>query len=295
MNSKNSRRGACDRCRGQKLACSFRSPANVARLSDPVFISDSRFQRNEIPCERCARAKVECYSVRPARKTVVSNRTRNRRATGTQSFPTRLSPVTQQENLSVICPSTNKSVAKLTPLSDVQLLNRARESNTANAYNAESNRQARETHTSSTMSTMSSEWVPYAQNDGIGWNDSDLNFCRDSMIDSLGDNSTVDLTGEASSVDWNPHLFDIEANLNQTGSTRRASSDPRHQSDSDYRTDSSGKTQRAIHHFPTQKSNSATSCTTKLARLNEMLLSEKHSLEDTPTQRDLESSQLSIG
>ena len=296
MNSKNSRRGACDRCRGQKLACSFRSPANVTRLSNPVFISDSRFQRNDIPCERCARAKVECYSVRPARRTVVSDRTRNKRAIGTRSYPVRPSPVTQQDNYLVISPSAStKAVAELTPHPNVQPLNPARESNMANAYSAESNRQTRETHTSSTMSTTSSEWVPYAQNDDIGWNDSDLNFCQDPMMDSLGDHNTIELTDKTSSVDWNPQLFDIEASLNQTEFTRHTLSNPRNQSDPDYRTNSSGKIQRPLHGSSAQKPDLATPCTTELARLNEMLLSAKNSLEDTSTQRDCESGQLSIG
>src|SRR3954470_1584786 len=53
-------RGACDRCRGQKLRC-----VGLSGLM-PTFESKGRLQRNEKPCDRCRKAQVECYSVRPA-------------------------------------------------------------------------------------------------------------------------------------------------------------------------------------------------------------------------------------
>ncbi|KAL3421185.1 C6 finger domain-containing protein [Phlyctema vagabunda] len=53
-------RGACDRCRGQKLRC-----IGLSGLM-PAFESEGRIQRNEKPCDRCRKAQVECFSVRPA-------------------------------------------------------------------------------------------------------------------------------------------------------------------------------------------------------------------------------------
>lgn len=55
MESNSSRRSACDRCRGQKLRC--------VGLGNPIFDSQSRHIRNEIPCDRCRKVQVECYSV----------------------------------------------------------------------------------------------------------------------------------------------------------------------------------------------------------------------------------------
>jgi hypothetical protein len=62
-------RGACDRCRGQKLRC-----VGLSGLM-PTFKSEGRLQRNEKPCDRCRKAQVECYSVRPAsrRKSSISS------------------------------------------------------------------------------------------------------------------------------------------------------------------------------------------------------------------------------
>jgi hypothetical protein len=59
-------RGACDRCRGQKLRC-----VGLSGLM-PTFESEGRLQRNEKPCDRCRKAQVECYSVRPASRKTAS-------------------------------------------------------------------------------------------------------------------------------------------------------------------------------------------------------------------------------
>lgn len=79
MENKNNRRGACDRCRGQKLRC--------VGAADPIVISGSRFQRNQTPCERCKRAKVDCYSVRPVSRRPGSgfDQSDERQANGSQA------------------------------------------------------------------------------------------------------------------------------------------------------------------------------------------------------------------
>ncbi|KAH7323770.1 hypothetical protein BKA65DRAFT_567628 [Rhexocercosporidium sp. MPI-PUGE-AT-0058] len=66
MEDETGRQAACNRCRGQKLRC--------IGVINPIFKSRSRLQRSEIPCERCKRVKVVCYSIRPApRRTLNSD------------------------------------------------------------------------------------------------------------------------------------------------------------------------------------------------------------------------------
>ncbi|KAM3079625.1 hypothetical protein ACMFMG_006037 [Clarireedia jacksonii] len=74
-------RGACDRCRGQKLRC-----VGLSGLM-PTFESEGRLQRNEKPCDRCRKAQVECYSVRPAsrrKSSISSNRLEEKSGHGAQ-------------------------------------------------------------------------------------------------------------------------------------------------------------------------------------------------------------------
>ncbi|OCK74420.1 hypothetical protein K432DRAFT_420312 [Lepidopterella palustris CBS 459.81] len=299
MNIENSRRGACDRCRGQKLRC--------VGLANPIFNPGSRFQRNGIPCERCKRAKVECYSVRPApRKVAVSDSSHDKRAVGTQSCPERPPLVVQHQRSPVPSQSTNQAVTGSKSPQNSQPINRPQRSNSANSHNGQqSHRQGQDVEPLSTLATPSSEWMTHLQDDDMDWNDvdlgtpiwmldSDLNSCQDSVVDSLGDYSMVDLTSKATSVERGSGQFDIDASFGQTGSTHHASSETQKQSSPDHRTNSSSQTRRSPHRLA-QNLESTKSCIQELGKLNEMLLHEKSSLEDASTQKGLESGQRSIG
>lgn len=276
--TENRRQGACDRCRGQKLRC--------VGLAKPIFSSGSRFQHNEIPCERCKKAKVACYSVRPAprRTTTAPDSNHDTQAAGTQSGPERR--------------SSNQTVTGSRPPQNTQ------RSNSVDSLNdQQSDQQVRDIDALSAMPTMSSEWMTYLQDHEMGcetrpWmlDSNHPNFCQDSAMDSLGDRSMIDLMSQAASVEGNPVQFAIDANFSQTGSTHHASSRRQRQSNPDRRMSSSSKTgwppQSLVQNLESTKA-----CIRALAKFNERLLHEKSSLEDASTsaQKGLESGQQFIG
>ena len=73
MEDESGRQAICDRCRGQKLRC--------VGVINPVFKARSRLQRSEVPCKRCVRAKVVCYSIRPALKRTLTSDAHNDKTT----------------------------------------------------------------------------------------------------------------------------------------------------------------------------------------------------------------------
>ncbi|KAI1170861.1 hypothetical protein F4777DRAFT_583474 [Nemania sp. FL0916] len=84
MDTENSRRSACDRCRGQKLRCV--RPSGNAQSNEELTLE---------PCERCIKAGAECVSTLPAlRKATREGRSSNVRASSrAQSDHTSLQPL----------------------------------------------------------------------------------------------------------------------------------------------------------------------------------------------------------
>ncbi|KAE8309897.1 hypothetical protein BDV41DRAFT_590772 [Aspergillus transmontanensis] len=71
MEPDTTRRSACDRCRGQKLRC--------VRLPAPAREDSPRSARSvSQPCERCKRAKVVCYTTKPASRRLPQSYARRR-------------------------------------------------------------------------------------------------------------------------------------------------------------------------------------------------------------------------
>lgn len=287
MDIDNRRRGACDRCRGQKLRC--------VGSANPIIISGSRFQRNEIPCERCKRAKVECYSAGPApRRTVTSDKNRDKQTTGPR--PER-PPVHQSS--SIFPRSPNLAAPRAEQSSNSRPFNQPQRSISANLHDdQQSDLPCQNVDVSSAMPTASTEWMAYPPGDDMDWNDlnletpiwmldSDQNSRQDSVMDSLGAHDMINQTSKATSEDWNSDQFDIDASPSlQSKSTMYHARGP--SGSPDRRTNSSSQTRRRPQQtYQTQDLESTKSCIQELARLNEILLREKSSLEEMTMQNGL--------
>jgi hypothetical protein len=149
-NNENTGLGACDRCRGQKLRCTG--------AADPVPSSDSRCQRNRIPCARCQKAKVDCFSVKPAprRPTVSHGNPTTRTKSATQS----LSSTTYQRQGSSprqLDPNQDEAFADMHFHGHPNLLQDLQQARSLGGSN---------TVPTQALSSMSDDWMmPFADND----------------------------------------------------------------------------------------------------------------------------------
>jgi hypothetical protein len=264
MNTEITGLGACDRCRGQKLRCTG--------AANPIPSPDSRYQRNQTPCARCRRAKVECFSVKPAPRRPAVSGVRSDNAQ--QSLP----PITHHQQHEAdqeraIVDRQQKDRADVLPDSCAQ------ESNAVILQ---------------PLHSMSDEWIMPFTNDGLACNDHGTatpSWALGSvtMMDNLGDHDMTDLTSRDDHVAWTSDMFDGQQATTQEGighldspvTQRHGRSQIDHEQDT-------------LQKHP-QPSRSTNRCIQDIARLNERLLVEKSGLEHTSPNNDTPLIQPSIG
>ena len=295
MNNENGQRGACDRCRGQKLRC--------VGSGKPIFDSTSRFLRNEIPCDRCKRAKVDCYSVRPAsRRPADSDRNLDQR-TNTIPPSSEKSSFSHHHRGSVSSRPKSQVAIGPKPQQNDLLFSHPQRSNSVAPHSTKQNdRQSRDPDLQSTMPTISNEWMTYLHEDEMEghdlgletppWIESNLNTCQDPVTDEMGDHNMVDLMNQAPSVEWDSDQFELDMYTDQIEPPNPASSKVRKLTSPDRGVSRPGQTRRSSQ-MSTQTPESTKSCLQELAKFNEMLLREKSSLEDASTR--FKSNRRSIG
>ena len=158
----------------QKLRC-----VGSAR---PILNPDCRFQRHEILCGRCKRARVECYSVTPA--------TRRPAASDRHPFRAPLSPRST---------TTGSETLQNGGSPHDHQRHHSRRSNN----DEESNRQTDDVDSLATLPATPSEWMIYSSAEDMSWNnldpeppiwtiDPDLNLSRESILDSLDNHRMTD-------------------------------------------------------------------------------------------------------
>ena len=299
MDISNSRRGACDRCRGQKLRCV--GPAK------PISNPGSRYQRNEIPCQRCKRAKAECYSVGPTpRRRPTLDRRHEDRVIDMRSRSEVPSIISRQQRNSLPAQSFAGAATGPVRAQNGQALNQAPQgSATSQDYDLQSYRPIPDVDTPSTMRTTSSDWTTYIQDDDMDWNDisletrsqvlgADLTLGRGSAIDNSRNQNMIDITANPTSVEWNSGHINTNTCLDNIGSINNASFNALRHSDLTHRTSLAGQSEIPSKELA-QNLESSKAGIRELARLNEKLLSGKSSFEDLSPQKGVENDQWKIG
>ena len=280
-----SRHGACDRCRGQKLRC--------VGSAQPIANPTSRVLRNAIPCDRCRRAKVDCYSVRPAPRrthtTTPLNPTPPSSERSSSSYTSRGSSVFSQ----------SRSVAARVSAPRVQqdglLFPGGDQSND---------------RLSTVQPPIAPDWITYSHEDGMGGDDdlegrtpsligeSNSHLYQDPVpvnIHEQNHHPMLDLINPTAPEDWNPDPINMDT---YPGALIQLPPSPppskvRKLTTLDGENDSRhGPPSRRLDLSPSHTTTTTTTTTTptrssihELAKLHETLLREKSHREYTLTQR----------
>ncbi|CAH0050843.1 unnamed protein product [Clonostachys solani] len=274
-NKNNNRRGACDRCRGQKLRC--------VGAADPMVISGSRFQRNQIPCERCKRAKVDCYSVRPVSRRPGAGFDQNeeRQANGPQSNG--IGPTTQPSQ----CTATNPAGVNHRPPEPIPVAESQQRCD--GTY-----RDGLDLNISSMLPTSSAEWAMYTHDEDHDMDVQDLDLAtpvwmldqqrntgQNACSDQSYRDSELDLTtSRAGWKEFNSNKSDFGTADYQARSFANLSRQSMFESN-EYDRAGNHKQQAPSKPTKTPSEPSTKTYIQELAKFNEMLLREKGSYEDT--------------
>jgi hypothetical protein len=281
-NNENTGLGACDRCRGQKLRCTG--------AADPVPSSDSRCQRNRIPCARCQKAKVDCFSVKPAprRPTVphVSPTTRTNSATqslASTEYQRQDSSPRQHD------PNQDEAFADMHCHGHPNLLQDLQQARSLGRSNIVPTQ---------ALSSISDDWMmPITDNDlahhGLRSTTPSWTIESAPVIDGSNDHPMAEPTHRNDLVVWSSDLFQRQDHAAQQGfghlntdmSLSQEYSHPDRQSNHAQVT-SQGQS---------ETSDSANACIHDIARLNERLLVEKSGLKSTPNRNGHTSVRPAIG
>ncbi|KAF7172568.1 hypothetical protein CNMCM5623_004747 [Aspergillus felis] len=294
MDDKHGRHGACDRCRGQKLRC--------VGAGKPILNSSSRLLRNEIPCDRCKRAKVACYSVRPAPRRAGGSSLKEQMI-ATQPALER-SSLAHHHGSPVFSPPTSLVTAVPKLHQNALSFNHQRSDSVGAHSDLQTRRQSHETDPLSAMPSISHEWMTYLHEhrmDGHGLGmetppliESDLNLGRDPAMDNIHEHNTIDLIQQDHPEEWNSGSLELDVYTDSIVPPNTASLKARKLTSPDSGDYPYGRT-RPSSPRSTQPAESARSCIQELAQFNEMLLRDKCRLEDASMQRGYEYSWLSIG
>lgn len=294
MDDKHGRHGACDRCRGQKLRC--------VGAGKPILNSSSRLLRNEIPCDRCKRAKVECYSVRPAPRRGVGSNLKEPMIATQPALERSMS--VHQHGSPVFSPPTGLVASAPKLHQNTLSFNHQRSDSVAAHSDLHTRRQSHDSDPLPAMPSISHEWMTYLHEhrmDGHGLGietppliELDLNFGRDPAMDNLQEHNTIDLIHQDPPEEWNSGSPELDMYTDSTVPPNLASLKARKLTSPDSGDYPYGRT-RPSSPRPTQAAESARSCIQELAQFNEMLLRDKCRREDASTQRGYEYSWLSIG
>lgn len=293
MDIENDRRGACDRCRGQKLRC--------VGAKNPISNSTSRLLRNEIPCERCKRAKVECYYVRPvSRKATGGDINIGERQTATKPAPEKSTTARYQRGLDYSHPNP-EFTTETKPQHNSQQFGHHHQPDSVASHMNQLTGMCQGPDSTSTISTMINGWETCLQEDAIGWHDfspqtspwncSNVNTCSDSVSDSMSDHNMIDLPNQDLSTAWNSLQFGFDVFNGQIESSNLNPAKARELISSEQRPDQTRRTSQMSFQNPSSMASSVQD----LEKFNEMLLREKSSRDDLSTQQGLEASRGRIG
>jgi hypothetical protein len=280
MEIENGRRAACDRCRGQKLRC--------VGMKNPIFKPGSRFQRSEVPCERCKKAKVVCFSVRRApRRSLVSEGGDDQVTPLIQQWsPKRPSSLPQSPELS-------QSGSK-TPQEDLFPAKNQLQQTISTGVDNRDDREplAGDTNTrSGTPATISSEWLTYLHENDLGWSDIGMETPSSGMLDldlglyqtqesieglSGGVHGMIDPNQAAPAVQWDSDKIEILSNLNQRPQLPK----PPQVGLPATQLPLEGQTRTYVLQ-DRETSESKQACIQELSKLNEILLQEESYMGDT--------------